>query len=84
MRDLGFLPYIGPALSSIVLTLPALLAGREVLASSFVDGVYFGSPCRLRWGLAPTKRRMAPAVRRQVEDLHGLLRGRMAGLGIAF
>jgi len=84
VRDLGFLPYIGPALSSIVLTLPELLAGKEVLASSFVDGVYFGSPCRLRWGLAPTRRRMAPEVRRQLEDLHLLLRNRMSGLGVAF
>ncbi|BDU73820.1 Rossmann-fold NAD(P)-binding domain-containing protein [Mesoterricola silvestris] len=84
VRDLGFLPYIGPALSSIVLTLPRLLAGREVLASSFVDGVYFGSPCRLRWGLGPTRRRLAPEVKRQVEELHLLLQDRMARLGLSW
>ena len=66
IRDLGYIPYIGPALSSIALTLPALLAGREIVASSFVDGIYFGAPCRLRWGVAPTRRRVAPEVREQV------------------
>jgi hypothetical protein len=84
IRDLGYIPCIGPALSSIVLTLPALLQGREVLASSFVDGVYFGAPSRLRWGLAPTRRPVAPGVRRQVEGLHGLVRERMAQFGVVF
>lgn len=84
VRDLGFLPFIGPALSSLVLSLPALLAGTEVLASSCVDGVYFGSPCRLDWGLVPCPRPMAPAVRGRLEDLHALLAGRMASYGVAF
>jgi hypothetical protein len=84
IRDLGFLPYMGPALSSIVLTLPRLLAGQEVLASGYVNGVYFGAPCRLRWGLTPTLRRVAPPVRQQLEGLHGLLRERMALYGVAF
>jgi hypothetical protein len=67
-----------------VLTLPALLAGREVLASTFVDGVYFGAPSRLRWGLAPTRRAVAPVVRGQVEELHGLVKERMAQYGVSF
>lgn len=82
VRELGFIPHIGPALSSIVLTLPELLAGREVLASCFVDGIYFGAPCRLRWGLAPTRRQVAPQVRSQVEALHALVRERMAQFGM--
>jgi hypothetical protein len=84
IRELGYIPFIGPALSSIVLTLPRLLAGREVLASSFVDGVYFGAPCRLRWGIAPTRRQMAATVRGQVEELHGLVKDRMAQFGVGF
>jgi hypothetical protein len=84
IRELGYIPFIGPALSSIVLTLPALLAGREALASTFVDGVYFGAPSRLRWGLAPTRRAVAPVVRAQVEELHGLVKERMAQYGMAF
>jgi len=84
IRELGYIPFIGPALSSIVLTLPALLAGREILASTFVDGVYFGAPSRLRWGLAPTRRAVAPVVRTQVEELHGLVKERMASYGVSF
>jgi hypothetical protein len=84
IRDLGYLPYIGPALSSIVLTLPQLLAGQEVLASSYVDGLYFGAPCRLAWGLAPTRRQAGPAVREQVRELHGLLQRRMEQYGVSF
>ncbi|MFH1177975.1 MAG: hypothetical protein V1750_11255, partial [Acidobacteriota bacterium] len=33
VRKLGFLPFVGPGASSVALTLPALLAGREMLAS---------------------------------------------------
>jgi hypothetical protein len=84
VRDLGFLPCIGPALSSIVLTLPGLLAGQEVLASSFLDGIYFGAPCRWNWGLVPTSRAMALPVRRKVEDLHGFLGERMVRYGVTF
>jgi hypothetical protein len=84
VRELGYIPFIGPALSSIVLTLPQLLAGREVLASGWVDGVYFGAPCRLRWGLTPVRRKVAPEVRRQVEELHGRVRERMAEAGLVF
>ena len=83
IRDLGYIPFIGPALSSIALTLPELLQDREALASSFLDGVYFGAPSRLRWGIAPTRRQAAPAVREQVEALHGLVRERMARFGLA-
>jgi len=82
IRDLGYIPFIGPALSSIALTLPELLQGREVLGSTFVDGIYFGAPARLRWGIAPTRRQAAPAVREQVEALHGLVRERMAQFGV--
>jgi len=82
VRELGFIPFIGPALSSVALALPDLLAGREVLASSFVDGIYFGAPCRLRWGLAPTRRPAAPEVRSQVAELHALVRARMVQYGL--
>jgi hypothetical protein len=82
IRELGYIPFIGPALASVVLTLPDLLAGREVLASSFVDGVYFGGPCRLRWGLTPSRTRVAPEARVQLEQLHGLIRERARRFGV--
>jgi hypothetical protein len=84
IRELGFIPYMGPALSSIVLTMPDLLGGREVVASSFVDGIYFGAPCRLRWGLSPTRRRVAPEVQGEVARLHRFVRERMRKFGVTF
>jgi len=84
IRDLGYLPYIGPAMSSIALTLPPLLAGREVLTSHFVHGIYFGGPSRLEWGMVSSPGVMAPSVREQVRDLHRRLRERLEQAGLLF
>ncbi len=84
VRELGFLPYVGPALSSIVLTLPRLLAGREILASTFLGGLYFGAPARLDWGLVPRTQRLGQLARKEVHELHALLQGRMERLDVAF
>jgi hypothetical protein len=83
LRELGFLPYVGPAVSSVALTLPDLLAGREVLASVFLDGIYFGAPTRLRFGMYPSRKVMAPAVREQLAALHAGLAGRAESLELA-
>lgn len=82
LRSLGHLPYVGPASSSVALALPQLLVGREVLASIFLDGVYFGAPARLAWGVYPRPRRMAPAVREEIASLHRALRDRHDELGL--
>ncbi len=84
LRDLGYLPYVGPAVSSIALTLPPLLAGREVLASVAVDGVFFGAPARLEWGAYPTARRIGPAPRADLDALHATMRARAASFGTLF
>ncbi|MBI4916824.1 MAG: hypothetical protein HY825_13330 [Acidobacteria bacterium] len=84
LRDLGYLPYVGPAVSSIALTLPPLLAGREVLASVALDGVFFGAPARLEWGAYPTARRIGPAARADLDALHAMLRTRAASFGTLF
>jgi hypothetical protein len=83
IRHLGFLPFVGPAASSVALTLPALLAGRGALASVFVDGVYLGCPARRDWGVYPSGRRMAPEVAGRVARLHDGLRSQSRGLGLA-
>lgn len=83
IRHLGFLPFVGPGVSSVALTLPALLAGRGALASSFVDGVYLGCPARHQWGIYPSGRRMAPEVAERVARLHDGLRHQARGLGLA-
>jgi hypothetical protein len=83
IRHLGFLPFVGPGVSSVALMLPALLAGREALASVFVDGVYFGCPARHEWGVYPSGRRMAPQVAQRLGRLHGSLQQQARALGLA-
>jgi hypothetical protein len=82
VRDLGHLPYVGPGVSSVGLMLPPLLAGREVLASVFVDGIYFGAPARLTWGLHPTARRMGGEVWTALGGLHARLQTQARALGL--
>ena len=82
VRDLGHLPYVGPGVSSVGLMLPPLLAGREALASVFVDGVYFGAPARLTWGLYPTGRRMADEIWTALAGLHARLRAQARALDL--
>lgn len=84
VRELGYLPYVGPALSSIVLALPRLFAGKDILASSFLGGLYFGAPARLDWGLVPRPQRLGPVAQKEVHALHALLQKRMERLGTAF
>jgi hypothetical protein len=82
IRRLGHLPYVGPGVSSVGLTLPPLLRGEEVLASILVDGIYFGAPARMEWGLYPTARPMAPRVWRTLTDLHAFLTAQARSLGL--
>ncbi|MBP7149221.1 MAG: hypothetical protein KBD01_16955 [Acidobacteria bacterium] len=82
VRGLGFLPFVAPGVSSIALTLPLLLAGREALASVFLDGVFFGAPCRQEWGIYPTRHALAPEVAHALRGLHGGLRRQAASLGL--
>jgi len=84
IRDLGFLPYVGPGVSSLALTMPRLVSGREILASVFLDGTYFGGPARLRWGLDWVPRRVAPSIAHDLDELHAFLGDRMAALGLTF
>ncbi len=82
VRELGHLPYVGPGVSSVGLMLPPLLAGREVLASVFVDAIYFGAPARLAGGLVPVARPMADEVWAALAGLHARLLAQARGLGL--
>ena len=84
VRDLGHLPYVGPGVSSVGLMLPPLLAGREVLASVFVGGIYFGAPSRLAWGLYPMPRHMDLEAFRIIRELHERLQAQARSLGFAW
>ena len=83
VREMGFLPYVGPAVSSVALSLPPLLAGRQALASVFLDGVYYGAPARQPFGLFPVARRVAPDVRGALKAVHEVLEERARALGLA-
>jgi len=84
VRELGFLPYVGPGVSSVALVLPRLLAGAEVVASALLDGIYFGAPARWKWGIWPSRQRMAPRVWSAVRDLHERMSRRATALGLVW
>jgi hypothetical protein len=84
VRQLGFLPFVGPGVSSVALALPPLFAGRQALASVFVDGVYFGAPARLQGGVHPVPVRLAPAVTEVVARLYARLGAQARDLGLVW
>ena len=84
VRALGHLPYVGPGASSVGLMLPQLLAGEEVLASVMLDGVYFGAPARMDWGLYPTPHPMARRVWSDLRELRGRLEENARSLGLTW
>jgi len=82
IRNLGHLPYVGPGASSVGLMLPPLLAGEEALASVLLDGIYFGAPARLDWGVYATPRPLAGKVWKTVSDLHARMQAQARSLGL--
>jgi hypothetical protein len=82
IRNLGYLPYVGPGTSSVALMLPPLLAGEEVLASVLLDGIYFGAPARHDWGVYPTPRPLAGKVWGTLTDLHARMAAHARSLGL--
>jgi hypothetical protein len=82
IRNLGHLPYVGPGVSSVGLMLPPLLAGEEVLASVLLDGIYFGAPARLDWGVYPTPRQLAGKVWGALSSLHARMAAQARSLGL--
>lgn len=84
VRGLGFLPYVGPGISSVGLTLPRLLGGEEVPASVLLNGLYFGAPARGPETLLPAGRAAAPQLRSAVEELYGRLARQAQDLGLVF
>lgn len=82
VRSAGFLPCVAPGVSSVGLTLPPLLTGEEVLASVFMDGLYFGSPARLEWALRAAHKRICAPIREQLVALHARMAARIPELGV--
>ena len=76
MRELGFKPYVAPALSSGALSLLLTLRGEWHCGSVFLDGVYMG--CKNRYTPAGIETELLPsmpdALFAHIEDAAGILR----------
>ena len=76
MRELGFKPYVAPALSSGALSLLLTLRGEWHCGSVFLDGVYMG--CKNRYTPAGIETELLPSVPdalfAHIEDAAGILR----------
>ncbi len=60
MRELGFKPYVAPALSSGTYSILAMISGQWHYSSTFLGGVYMGSNNRLVNGYTELERLMLP------------------------
>ena len=64
MREIGFKPYVAPALSSGALSLLLTLRGEWHCGSVFLDGVYMG--CKNRYTPAGVETELLPAIPEQL------------------
>ena len=62
VRDLGFKPYIAPAISSACLSILALLRGEVFHGAVPMGGVYFGCRARRDGGFVPCAEALDPAL----------------------
>ena len=60
MREIGFKPYVAPALSSGTLSLLLTLRGEWHCGSVFLDGVYMG--CKNRFTPAGLETELLPQI----------------------
>ncbi len=75
MRELGFKPYVAPALSSGALSLLLTLRGEWHYGSVFLDGIYMG--CRNRYTEAGIETELLPSI---PDALYAHLEAAAAGL----
>ena len=75
VRDLGFKPYIAPALSSAALSLLCLLRGRRFYGATAMTGVYLGAESeRTPFGPWALGREMDPALLGRIRAARDRLR----------
>lgn len=76
VRELGFKPYIAPALSSAAVSLLRLLRGQTHFSAVPMGGAYFG--CRSRMtehGILVEREPLAPALYERITAVHRTLEG---------
>lgn len=78
VRDLGFKPYIAPALSSAALTILRILEGEWNYSANYLGDVYFGGRNRttregIEWELLPLPLPLFKRLQRAYENLEMIL-----------
>lgn len=74
MRELGFKPYLAPALSSAAASLLRLVRGQEHYGAVPLGGAYFGCVSRMtRFGPELRREALAPALRAELEKTYAAL-----------
>lgn len=76
VRELGFKPYIAPALSSAAVSILRLLRGQSHFSAVPMGGAYFG--CRSRMtehGILVEREPLAPALYERIRAVHRSLEG---------
>lgn len=75
MREMGFKPYVAPALSSGALSLLACLRGQWHCSSTYLDGVFMGARNRLLpTGTEPERLPLPEALQERLRDTMERLR----------
>ena len=73
-RELGFKPYLAPALSSAAASLLRLVRGQEHYGAVPLGGAYFGCVSRMtRFGPELRREALAPALRAELEKTYAAL-----------
>ena len=71
VRELGFKPYIAPALSSAAISILELLRGQTHFGAIPIGKAYFG--CRSRFtslGIQPQREALAPELAAKIDTVH--------------
>ncbi len=74
VRELGFKPYIAPALSSAAISILSLLRGEVHFGAIPISGAYFG--CRSRFtslGVLPEREKLSPVLAQKLDTVHRTL-----------
>ena len=74
VRELGFKPYIAPAISSACLSILSMLRGESFHGAIAMGGVYFGCRSRRMGGFAPCAEALHPDLASRIESAWDALR----------
>ena len=74
VRELGFKPYLAPALSSAAVSILRLVRGQEHFGAVPLGGAYFGCRSRMTpFGVSLIREKIAPALLEELQTTHTAL-----------